>query len=650
MSRYLEFKLGSDSFYLTILLIYLGSMLVFSSLFYLSTEDYEAVTAVLNIRQGLTVGKSTGWPYGPLAPYLFYACAVFFDESILVFRLLTAGLLLGSIFPLYFTLRYLSTPFVAFAVTLFSFSLTTFPDPRLEYYVEAAFLSFAIYFAVRFIQQIKSRDLYLCAVFLLIAFGSRGYPNVAILLGLIPMGLIAVIAVFKERTSSIDESHGVFLSLMTKKGTAILLYGLCAGVLMAFLKNAVFYPFLFHYGSIVGPASFRLIKEYRTALGIFLITIPILIYFALRWIETGSATIPSGCPQAQKSPLKIETVRFQKILLPFVACGLTGVILLWSAGYTVDDFISFLFPLDALRDHVRQIRSGRSYVIPLFFSYGAGIWYLHLTDRISLMNAKVGGFLVLLLPATFVRFFPGYNMLYLGGFALAVFIVIVVPQITGFFGKHGATIRLQRALAIFLILYSVGSNLFLVVRVQLTDLWRGHLIKINHGVMAGIYVEKDVADYFREIQGRLAGSVTGQTQMAFLSHRYLKFVPLQYGWNDVVAGHNLMIHLGRLWSYDDVVDSESVKTWNKFEPNASVYDWRQAAVDRLSKANTSVIVMSLYDMSAVRKDLLPSADPFREYLRRNFVRSHVIEPAMKIHRRSRFAEGAIIFKRKNPNR
>ena len=64
-------RIFMDVFCLAILILYLGIVFVFSSYFYLATEDYEAVTAVETIRAGQLIGKSTGWPYTPLAAYLY---------------------------------------------------------------------------------------------------------------------------------------------------------------------------------------------------------------------------------------------------------------------------------------------------------------------------------------------------------------------------------------------------------------------------------------------------------------------------------------------------------------------------------------------------------------------------------------------------
>ena len=73
-----------DVFCLAILILYLGIIFVFSSYFYLATEDYEAVTAVEAIRAGQLIGKSTGWPYTPLAAYLFYSYSLGFGNDVAV--------------------------------------------------------------------------------------------------------------------------------------------------------------------------------------------------------------------------------------------------------------------------------------------------------------------------------------------------------------------------------------------------------------------------------------------------------------------------------------------------------------------------------------------------------------------------------------
>ena len=149
-----------DFSYLALLLTYFGLIFVFSAFFYLATEDYEAVTAVERIRSGQLIGKSTGWPYTPLGGYLFYLGSLGFGDSILGFRLLTCLLIVSSIVPLYLTLRTLSDPPVAFALTLLSFSVSTFPHPRLEYFIEGSVAAYAIFCGVRFMQRKRRVYLY----------------------------------------------------------------------------------------------------------------------------------------------------------------------------------------------------------------------------------------------------------------------------------------------------------------------------------------------------------------------------------------------------------------------------------------------------------------------------------------------------------
>src|SRR5687768_1165657 len=138
LSKYTKVKnrIFIDVFCLAILILYLGIIFVFSSYFYLATEDYEAVTAVEAIRAGQLIGKSTGWPYTPLAGYLFYFYSLGFGNDVLGFRLVTCLLILLATVPIYLTLRTISEPLMAFALTLLCYSLSTFPHPRLEYFIE----------------------------------------------------------------------------------------------------------------------------------------------------------------------------------------------------------------------------------------------------------------------------------------------------------------------------------------------------------------------------------------------------------------------------------------------------------------------------------------------------------------------------------
>lgn len=638
----------SDRIYLLVLIAYLGVLLCFSSWFYLATEDYEAILAVRSIKQGLLIGRSTGWPYTPLAPYFFYLYSTLFGENILGFRVLTACLLLISIVPIYFTLRSLCTPFLSFALTFFSFSLTIFPHPRLEYYIEAAFLSFAIYFAVRVIRFSKQRDAYLCAPFLLAAFASRGYPNTAILVGLVPLALVVVQQAIKLKPVTSEQTHASPHLLSTPRVSGLVLFLCCTGFFTSFLKKTVYNGFFFEYARISGSASFQAIKEFRNLLGLVLLGVLGIIYLTLSWRNKFTQPFP-GPADGEPRETSLE-LKAHRILTPFALCGLAVLLIGASVGYPLKDLFFFFFPLDVFLDHVGQVRSGLSYVIPLFLSLGAMLLFMQGMAQVNSKKARIALFLILLLPSTFTRFFPTYNLLYLISFALAAFTSLIVPLMTQYLfqAQNATTTRIQYALGIFLILFATGSNLLLSVATQVSDLLGGRLLKTERGAASGIFVERDIVDYFNTVDSDLKALRARGKMFVFLSNRYLKYVPLIYSYDDILAGQNLTIGLGKLWSYDDVIKVNGIRSGSKFEPNGMIYNWRKAAVERMEEFDADTIVMSLYDPKMLSVKLEPSSDPFREYLRKNFVFVKAIEPSMKIHRRSAFSEGTVIFVRRGP--
>ena len=140
--------------------------------------------------------------------------------------------------------------------------------------------------------------------------------------------------------------------------------------------------------------------------------------------------------------------------------------------------------------------------------------------------------------------------------------------------------------------------------------------------------------------------VANDEAKSFLSSRYVKFIPLMYGWSDSLAGQNLMIQLGKMWSYDDVIKIKGVESENVFDWEGLIYRWREAAVDQLKQSQTKVIVMSLFNEEVIEEELEPSFDPLREYLRENFSITDIIEPTMTLYRRSNVPEGAVILTRK----
>jgi hypothetical protein len=257
-------------------------------------------------------------------------------------------------------------------------------------------------------------------------------------------------------------------------------------------------------------------------------------------------------------------------------------------------------------------------------------------------KASISLFLLLLVPATFVRFFPTYNMLYLGIFPVAVFLACVLPCVLA--QNQTFYRRLNTTMIVFFIIYSLTSNYLLFVRTQVADLNAGRLIRLETGPLSGIFVEKDVFKLFEDVRARLnlRGAANDETY-AFLSSRYVKFIPLMYGWMDSLAGQNLMIQLGKLWSYDDLIKIKGVESDNVFDWAGLIYRWREAAVVRLEESKVRLIVMSLYDETVLEEELEPSSDPLREYLRQNFSVTDVIEPTMTFYRRSSLPEGAVIL-------
>ena len=632
---------SADRIYVSVLVAYLGVLLCFSSWFYLATEDYEAIVAVRFIKQGLAIGRSTGWPYPPLAPHVFYLYSALFGESILGLRILTACLFIASIFPIYFTLRSLCAPFLSFALTFFSFSLTTFPHPRLEYYIEAAFLSFAIYFAVRVIRFNNQRDAYLCAVFLSAAFASKGYPNTAILVGVVPLALVVVQRAIKPKPVTSQQKTAA-----PALRSGLVLFLCCTGFLIGFIKRTVYNGFFFAYDIINGSPGAQAIKALKNRFAFVLLGVLAIICLTLSRRKKFPQPLPGS---VEKEPGETgRELKAHQILMPFAFCGLAGILIAVLVGYPLKDVWFFFFPLDIFLDHVGQLKSGRSYIVPLFLSLAAILLYMQM-GQTSAKRGRIALFLVLLMPSTFTRFFPTYNMLYLISFVLAVFTSLIVPWITQYGFKNHATIttRVQYALGTFLILFATGSNLFLLVATQVSDLGGDRLLKVERGAASGIFVERDIVDYFNTVDSSLEALPARGKTIAFLSNRYLKYVPLIYGYDDVLAGQNLMIGLGKLWSYDDVLKLNGIRSDSRFDPSGMIYTWRKAAVERLEKFAASTIVINLYDPEILSVKLEPSSDPFREYLRQNFVIVEVIEPSMKIHRRVVvFPEGAIIFNRR----
>ena len=635
----------TDFSYLALLIAYLAVLFAFSSFFYLATEDYEAVTAVELIRSNQLIGESTGWPYTPLAGYLFYLYSLGFGDGVLGFRLMTGLLMLVATVPLYLTLRTISDPFMAFALTLLSYSLSTFPHPRLEYFVEGAIAAFAIYFGVRFLQTARRVYVYCCAVFAFLAFASRGHPNSSALLFLLPLSLVIVPWIIASRDSwnaAIDRLANQGRLWLTQIRSNVYSFIFVATLTIAsfvwiarFLREVLYKRLFVEYVDL-NDLSSSWIKSNSPFWSALLLMIVATIYLIIRFRGRLKASVV------------VVLRRSVSVFGSFIVIG--GLVLvgaLWI-GYSLNDLLFFVFPTDIIADHqaVGRIGSRARGVLPVFLIVMAATLYLYLNGQLRADKAAVSLFLLLLVPATFARFFPTYNMLYLGVFPLAVFLGCLLPCLL----SHNETFysQFKKTMIVFLIIYSLASNYLLFIRTQLADLNDDRLIKLEAGPLSGIFVERDVFQLFEEVRARLdLLRAANHETFAFLSSRYVKFIPLVYGWRDSLAGQNLMIQLGKLWSYDDLIKIKGVESDNVFDWEGLIYRWREAAVVRLEESQVRLIVTSLYDETVVEEELEPSLDPLREYLRQNFSVTDVIEPSMTLYRRSIFPEGAVILRR-NP--
>ena len=623
------------------LILYFACLLGFSSFFYLATEDYEAITAVDFITQGRLIGEPTGWPYTPLAGYLFYLHSIAFGESLLGFRLLTGFLLLSSVIPLYLTIRALADPSMALALTLLSYSLSTFPHPRLEYFVEGAIASFAIYFGVKHVQTNRKIYVYGCAVFAFVAFASRGHPNSSGLLFLLPFGLMLVPWIIVSRDSwnaavdRVANQGRLWLTQIRSNLYSFIVVGIltiASFVWISRFLREVFYRRLFVEYADLNDLSSTWIKSNRSFWSSLLLMILVTIYLVIRFRGRLKASVA------------VVLRRSLSVFRSFtVVGGLVVVVALW-VGYTVNDLLFFVFPTDIIADHqaVGRIGSRARGVLPVFLIVMAATLYFYLNGRLRAEKAAVSLFLLLLLPATFARFFPTYNMLYLGVFPVAVFLACVLPCVLA--QNQIFCRRLKATIIVFFIIYSLASNYLLFIRTQVADLNDGRLIRLESGPLAGIFVERDVFKLFEDVRARLNLHAAAKHETyAFLSSRYVKFIPLVYGWRDPLAGQNLMIQLGKIWSYDDLIKIKGVESDNIFDWEGLIYRWREAAVVRLKESQVRLIVLSLFDETVLEEVLQPSADPLREYLRLNFSISDAIEPTMTAYRRSSFPEGAVIL-------
>ena len=625
---------SSDAANLLVLATYLAGMLLHTSLFYLYSEDYELVIATEHVQRGLLVGKSTGWPYGPLSPYLAGGYAWLFGNNILALRIFTAALELSAVFPIYWTLRRLCDPFLASAISLFSFSVFTFPFPRLEYYMEGSLAAFAIFFAVRFLDRERIGNLYGSALFAVAAFAAKGHPNGSLLLVLIPAGLFAVRCVVGRNTFLRRGTEALSPGQRLTQERPWAFFGLallCVFSLVGFLRKTVY------------KASFPT-SEFRSVGGLLLLGLIGVIYVLVHRTRRRAAEPDEGLTQGAIG--EEPRIKASRILAPFVVCASLMPLVLFLAGYSWDDLLFFLFPLDVLLDHVGQVRSGRSWASPLFISFLLMLLYMFRRGLVTSKDGRVSLFLVLLLPATFTRFFPNYNMLYLAGFVVAIFVAIVVPCVVERLLTMAVAQRLKTTLGIFLVIYAVGSQLLLAVIPQWQDLLAGKLTFVRRWPAGGIFIEKDLEHYFMEVDAVLRQLKAEQKNLAFLSSRYLKYVPLIYGYNDALSGQNVLLGLARMRSYEEVAKTSGVESGRRLDRENMVYAWRQGAIKKMEEAQVDYVVISFYDFKTLAEGLGPPTDSMKLYLSLGFEFVAAIKPYMKLHERSNLPEGAVVLRRK----
>jgi hypothetical protein len=127
-----------------------------------------------------------------------------------------------------------------------------------------------------------------------------------------------------------------------------------------------------------------------------------------------------------KQSLVLVLRRSALAFVPFVVIGISLLLIAIWAGYSFTDLIFFIFPTDIIADHqaVGRIGARARGVLPVFLIVTAATLYCYLSDRMRADKATLSLFLLLLVPATFARFFPTYNMLYLGVFPVAVFLAV----------------------------------------------------------------------------------------------------------------------------------------------------------------------------------------------------------------------------------
>ena len=402
---------------------------------------------------------------------------------------------------------------------------------------------------------------------------------------------------------------------------------------LIFLRNVVYKRLLVEYVDVNDLAAIPSIMSGTTLAWLLLIVVA-AIYIATCQSGRGTAFLMG------------MTRRAAPLVVPFVLVGILFILVALLVGYPWNELMFFFFPVDIIADHqaVGRIGGRVKGVLPAFLVITGTTLYFYLNGWLQEGRAKIGLFLLLLVPATFARFFPTYNMLYLGIFPVAVFLGCILSCTIRY--SQTAYLRFKATTVIFFFIYSVASNYLLLVRTQIEDLSTGELVRLEHGSLKGIFVEKDVFQLFEDIRVRLEkNDLMREEPKVFLSSRYVKLTPLVYRWTDSLAGHNLMIQLGKIWSYDDVIKIDGVESDDVFNWEGLIYRWRQAAVDHLEQSHVKLIIMSLYDEKFLDEELEPSLDPFREYLRLNFSISDFIEPTMTAYRRSSFPEGAVILKR-----
>jgi len=549
-------------------LAYYSFLLVFSAHFYLVDEEIELIHHILKLRETGILRLEDGYPYGGLAVYYFKLITSWFGLGILQIRLAVVPIMLLGILGTYRTLNLLVSARSATAITLLAYSFVTFPWPRIEYFLEGAMVAMALYMAVVYIKRGENRYFLISVAIITIAFFTKGFPQVALLLIIIPLGSVAA-----RRLPSIFLNIFLRWQNLFPDTSPKLILGFCT--VFAGIVFVTFYLILKSSGSI--PDLNRKYFGIVFMGGIICFALTVVCNY-MKWFAVELDFTISNAYFTMK--------RIVFLITPAI------IILLWfiASGHTVDYIINLLYPKDIFSDH----QGGASglfglviFSISLFIVVLLSLILLKLLQVeiiLTTLMFRVLLFMVFIYIAMVVRFVQLYNYLFVIIMLSAIMILFIFEAMKEKIARFpsGMFDKVRTQVVIVIVVCAITLNFLSIAARPIKHLHEGRVTRAELFPIQGIFIDKAMDEYFTKLSVELASHST--MKVAIIGRSFANYYPLLNKLADFENFNNVTIGLSRTRSFGELV------SW-VHNPTDNITKYRNSIALRLKQYRPDVIVI-----------------------------------------------------------